>query len=120
MVNSFYCRGVIQAILTTFEATSELLFAMNRPPSSPMETDSKTGMEEKDTDCSWIYGPLSSYGAAMDHLGTSSFILSSSTRQLLEQPIFSGTVRFPQDTERFMKLLRYKVLKVLPIWPPFR
>ncbi|KAF7064261.1 hypothetical protein CFC21_070622 [Triticum aestivum] len=117
MVNSFYCRGVIQAILTTFEATSELLFAMNRPPSSPMETDSKTGKEEKDADCSWIYGPLSSYGAAMDHLVTSSFILSSSTRQLLEQPIFSGTVRFPQDAEKFMKLLQSKVLKtVLPIW----
>ncbi|XP_051186843.1 E3 ubiquitin-protein ligase UPL1 isoform X2 [Lolium perenne] len=117
MVNSFYCRGVIQAILTTFEATSELLFAMNRPPSSPMETDSKGGKEEKDADCSWIYGPLSSYGAIMDHLVTSSFILSSSTRQLLEQPIFSGSVRFPQDAERFMKLLQSKVLKtVLPIW----
>lgn len=117
MVNSFYCRGVIQAILTTFEATSELLFTMNRPPSSPMETDNKTGKEEKDTDCSWIYGPLSSYGAIMDHLVTSSFILSSSTRQLLEQPIFSGSVKFPQDAERFMKLLQSKVLKtVLPIW----
>nr|CAB3461993.1 unnamed protein product [Digitaria exilis] len=114
MVNSFFCRGVIQAILTTFQATSELLFTMSRPPSSPMETDSKTG---KETDSSWIYGPLSSYGAVMDHLVTSSFILSSSTRQLLEQPIFNGSIRFPQDAERFMKLLQSKVLKtVLPIW----
>ncbi|KAJ1257365.1 hypothetical protein BS78_K086400 [Paspalum vaginatum] len=114
MVNSFYCRGVIQAILTTFQATSELLFTMNRLPSSPMETDSNTG---KETDSSWIYGPLSSYGAIMDHLVTSSFILSSSTRQLLEQPIFDGSVRFPQDAEKFMKLLQSKVLKtVLPIW----
>ncbi|ONM32412.1 E3 ubiquitin-protein ligase UPL1 [Zea mays] len=117
MVNSFYCCGVIQAILTTFQATSELLFTMSRPPSSPMETDSKTGKDGKDMNSSWIYGPLISYGAIMDHLVTSSFILSSSTRQLLEQPIFNGSVRFPQDAERFMKLLQSKVLKtVLPIW----
>lgn len=117
MVNSFYCRGVIQAILTTFQATSELLFTMSRPPSSPMDTDSKTRKDGKETDSSWIYGPLSSYGAVMDHLVTASFILSSSTRQLLEQPIFNGSVRFPQDAERFMKLLQSKVLKtVLPIW----
>ncbi|AQK40054.1 E3 ubiquitin-protein ligase UPL1 [Zea mays] len=117
MVNSFYCRGVIQAILTTFQATSELLFTMSRPPSSPMETDSKTGKDGKEMDSSWIYGPLTSYGAIMDHLVTSSFILSSSTRQLLEQPIFNGSVRFPQDAETFMKLLQSKVLKtVLPIW----
>nr|CAB3465798.1 unnamed protein product [Digitaria exilis] len=105
------------AILNTFQATSELLFTMSRPPSSPMETDSKTGKDGKETDSSWIYGPLSSYGAVMDHLVTSSFILSSSTRQLLEQPIFNGSIRFPQDAERFMKLLQSKVLKtVLPIW----
>ncbi|RLN00081.1 E3 ubiquitin-protein ligase UPL1-like isoform X2 [Panicum miliaceum] len=117
MVNSFYCSGVIQAILTTFQATSELLFTMSRPPSSPMDTDSKTGKDGKETDSSWIYGPLSSYGVVMDHLVTSSFILSSSTRQLLEQPIFNGSVRCPQDAERFMKLLQSKVLKtVLPIW----
>ncbi|TVU50517.1 hypothetical protein EJB05_01890 [Eragrostis curvula] len=117
MVNSFYCRGVIQAILTTFQATSELLFTMNRPPSSPMETDSKIGKEGSEADSAWIYGPLSSYGAIMDHLVTSSFILSSSSRQLLEQPIFNGAVRFPQDAERFMKLLQSMVLKtVLPIW----
>ncbi|GJN12872.1 hypothetical protein PR202_ga31191 [Eleusine coracana subsp. coracana] len=117
MVNSFYCRGVIQAILTTFQATSELLFTMNRPPSSPMETDGKTGKEGNEADSAWIYGPLSCYGAVLDHLVTSSFILSSSTRQLLEQPIFNVAVRFPQDAERFMKLLQSMVLKtVLPIW----
>ncbi|KAG8048577.1 hypothetical protein GUJ93_ZPchr0009g267 [Zizania palustris] len=117
MLNSFYCRGVIQSILTTFEATSELLFAINQPPSLLMETDSKTVKEDKETDSSWIYGPLSSYGAILDHLVTSSFILSSSTRQLLEQPIFSASIRFPQDAEKFMKLLQSKVLKtVLPIW----
>ncbi|KAG8093312.1 hypothetical protein GUJ93_ZPchr0012g20493 [Zizania palustris] len=117
MLNSFYCHGAIQAILTTFEATSELLFAINRPLSSLMETDSKTVKEDKDTDSSWIYGPLSSYGTILDHLVTSSFILSSSTRQLLEQPIFSGSNRFPQDGEKFMKLLQSKVLKtILPIW----
>ncbi|RLN30647.1 E3 ubiquitin-protein ligase UPL1 -like protein [Panicum miliaceum] len=92
MVNSFYCRGVIQAILTTFQATSELLFTMSRPPSSPMDTDSKTGKDGKETDSSWIYGPSPAMGQLW-------------------------TILFPQDAERFMKLLQSKVLKtVLPIW----
>nr|XP_010929754.2 LOW QUALITY PROTEIN: E3 ubiquitin-protein ligase UPL2-like [Elaeis guineensis] len=118
MLNCFYGRGVIHAILTTFEATSQLLFAVNRVPASPMETDDKSLKEEKeDMDKSWIYGPLASYGTLMDHLVTSSFILSFSTKQLLEQPIANGNVPFPQDAAAFVKVLQSKVLKsVLPIW----
>ncbi|XP_026661935.2 E3 ubiquitin-protein ligase UPL2-like isoform X2 [Phoenix dactylifera] len=118
MLNCFYGRGVIHAILTTFEATSQLLFAVNRVPASPMETDDKSLKEEKgDVDNSWLYGPLANYGTLMDHLVTSSFILSSSTKQLLEQPIANGDVPFPQDAEAFVKVLQLKVLKtVLPIW----
>ncbi|XP_019701852.1 E3 ubiquitin-protein ligase UPL2 [Elaeis guineensis] len=118
ILNCFYGRGVIHAILTTFEATSQLLFAVNRVPASPMETDDKNPKEEKeDTENSWIYGPLASYTTLMDHLVTSSFILYSSARQLLEQPIANGDVPFPQDAEAFVKLLQSKVLKaILPIW----
>ncbi|XP_073006653.1 E3 ubiquitin-protein ligase UPL2-like [Typha latifolia] len=118
MLKCFYGRGVIQAILTTFEATSQLLFAVNLVPASPMETDERSCKEEKEeTDYSWIYGPLASYGTLMDHLVTSSFILSSSTKQLLEQPIANSTVPFPQDAEAFVKLLQSKILKaILPIW----
>ncbi|WOL02486.1 E3 ubiquitin-protein ligase [Canna indica] len=118
MLKCFFAHGVIQAVLTTFEATSQLLFTVNRVPASPMDMDDKCHKEEKEeSDNSWIYGPLASYGTLLDHLATSSFILSSSTKQLLEQPISNGIISFPQDAESFVKLLQSKVLKaVLPIW----
>jgi E3 ubiquitin-protein ligase HUWE1 len=119
ILNCFYSRGVIQLILSTFEATSQLPFTVpNRLPASPMETeDSKGSSEKEDSENMWIYGPLASYGVVLDHLVTSSFILSNSTRQLLEQPIGTGSIQFPQDAETFVKTLQSKVLKVvLPIW----
>ncbi|XP_058080803.1 E3 ubiquitin-protein ligase UPL2-like isoform X2 [Magnolia sinica] len=119
LLNCFYGHGVVQAILTTFEATSQLLFAVNRVPASPMETDEGSSKEDNkdETDHSWIYGPLASYGTLMDHLVTSSFILSPLTKNLLAQPITNGNVRFPRDAETFVKVLQSKVLKaVIPIW----
>jgi E3 ubiquitin-protein ligase HUWE1 len=119
ILNCFYSQGIIQLILSTFEATSQLLFTVtNRLPASPMETeDSKGSSEKEDSENMWMYGPLTSYGSVLDHLVTSSFILSNSMRQLLEQPIGTGSIQFPQDAEAFVKMLQSKVLKVvLPIW----
>ncbi|CAA6653418.1 unnamed protein product [Spirodela intermedia] len=119
MVNCFYGSGVVQAILTTFEATSQLLSAVNRAPASPMETDADSvrQVENEETDRSWIYGPLASYGTLMDHLVTSPFIISSTTKQLLEQPLTSVNIPFPRDAETFVKVLQSKVLNaVLPVW----
>lgn len=119
IVNCLYGSGVIQSVLTTFEATSQLLFAVNRVPASPMETDD--GMckqdEKEETDSAWIYGPLASYGKLMDHLVTSSYILSPFTKNLLTQPLVNGNVRFPQDAGTFVKFLQSMVLKgILPVW----
>ncbi|KAK4359158.1 hypothetical protein RND71_021387 [Anisodus tanguticus] len=119
ILNCLYGRGVIQSVLTTFEATSQLLFAVNRAPTSPMETDEtyskKDGVE--DADRSWIYGPLGSYGKLMDHLVTSSLILSPFTKHLLTQPLISGDIPFPRDEETFVKVLQSMVLKtLLPVW----
>ncbi|CAH8320273.1 unnamed protein product [Eruca vesicaria subsp. sativa] len=119
MINLFYGRGVIQTVLTTFDATSQLLFAVNRNHSSLMETDDVKGKqdEKEDTDHAWIYGPLASYGKLMDHLVTSSFILSPFTKHLLVQPVENGNNPFPQDAETFVKILQSIVLKaVLPVW----
>ncbi|KAK1269592.1 E3 ubiquitin-protein ligase UPL2 [Acorus gramineus] len=120
LLNCFYVHGVIQAILTTFEATSQLLFALNRPPASPMEMDDPILKDDakEETDYGWIYGPLVSYGTLMDRLVTSSFIISSSSRNLLVQPMMSGgSVTAPRNPETFVKVLQSKVLKaVLPIW----
>ncbi|XVF64921.1 hypothetical protein PTKIN_Ptkin09bG0205300 [Pterospermum kingtungense] len=119
VLNCLYGRGVVQSVLTTFEATSQLLFAVNRAPASPMDTDDGNIKpdEKEDGDHAWIYGPLASYGKLMDHLVTSSFILSPFTRHLLEQPLVSGDVPFPREAETFVKVLQSMVLKaVLPVW----
>ncbi|KAG5064002.1 hypothetical protein JHK85_005185 [Glycine max] len=119
MLNCLYGRGVIEIVLTTFEATSQLLFTVNRAPASPMDTDDANAKQDdkEDTDNSWIYGSLASYGKLMDHLVTSSFILSSFTKHLLAQPLTNGDTPFPRDAETFVKVLQSRVLKtVLPVW----
>ena len=119
VVNCFYGSGVIQAVLTTFEATSQLLSAVNRAPASPMDTDAENvaSVENEETDHSWLFGPLTSYGTLLDHLVTSQFVISSSTKPLLEQPLTSVNVPFPQDAETLVKVLQSKVLNVvLPVW----
>ncbi|KDP41504.1 hypothetical protein JCGZ_15911 [Jatropha curcas] len=119
LLNCLYGHGVVQSVLTTFEATSQLLFAVNRAPASPMETDDGNVKQDikEDADHSWIYGPLASYGKLMDHLATSSFILSPFTKHLLAQPLANGVSPFPRDAEMFVKVLQSMLLKaVLPVW----
>ncbi|XP_044475509.1 E3 ubiquitin-protein ligase UPL2-like isoform X2 [Mangifera indica] len=118
LLNCLYGHGVVQSVLMTFEATSQLLFALNRAGTSPMETDDgNVKQDEKNADHPWIYGPLASYGKLMDHIVTSSFILSPFTRYLLSQPLISGDMPFPRDAETFVKVLQSMVLKaVLPVW----
>ncbi|TQD93583.1 hypothetical protein C1H46_020791 [Malus baccata] len=118
LLNCLYGHGVIQSVLKTFVATSELLFTV-RAPASPMETDDGNSKqdEREDIDHSWIYGPLASYGKLMDHLVTSSFILSPFTKHLLAQPLANGNIPFPRDAETFVKVLQSMVLKaILPLW----
>ncbi|KAL8096331.1 hypothetical protein AgCh_037334 [Apium graveolens] len=119
LLNALYGRGVIQSVLTTFEATSQLLFAVNRTPASPMDTDEGIPKQEDldETDHSWIHGSLASYGKLMDHLVTSSFILVPFTKHLLTQPLVDGDIPFPRDAETFVKVLQSTTLKVvLPVW----
>ncbi|XP_021743761.1 E3 ubiquitin-protein ligase UPL2-like [Chenopodium quinoa] len=116
LLNCLYGQGVIQSVLTTFEATSKLLFTV---PASPMETDDGNLKHEKKEESahSWLYGPLASYGKLMDHLVTSSYILSPFTKHLLVQPLSNGNIPFPRDAETFVKVLQSMVLKaVLPVW----
>ncbi|KAI3685801.1 hypothetical protein L6452_35059 [Arctium lappa] len=118
LLNCLYGRGVLQSVLTTFEATSELLFTVNRTPASPMETDEGAPKHDsEETVRSWIDGPLASYGKLMDHLVTSSFILSPFTKHFLTQPLVTGDIAFPRDAEVFVKVLQSMILKaVLPVW----
>ncbi|KAL8490394.1 hypothetical protein ACS0TY_025562 [Phlomoides rotata] len=116
ILNCLYGRGVIQTVLTTFEATSQLPFAINRAPASPMETD-EGRQNEEEADHSLNFGPSASYGKLMDHLVTSSYILSPFNKHLLTQPLVPGDIVFPRDAETFVKILQSMVLKVvLPVW----
>ncbi|KAL6511581.1 hypothetical protein OROGR_021178 [Orobanche gracilis] len=117
ILNCLYGRGVIHTILTTFEATSQLPFAISREPASPMEIDEGRQNQVEEANRLWIYGPSASYGKLMDHLVTSSFILSPPNKHLLAQPLIHGDIPFPRDAETFVKILQSMVLKaVLPVW----
>ncbi|KAE8669140.1 hypothetical protein F3Y22_tig00112254pilonHSYRG00083 [Hibiscus syriacus] len=119
ILNCLYGCGVVQSVLTTFEATSQFLFEVNRAPASPMDMDDGNVKqdEKEDGDHAWIYGALASCGKLMAHLVASSFILSPFTKHLLVQPLGSGDVPFPRDAETFVKVLQSMVLKaVLPVW----
>ncbi|CAL0307794.1 unnamed protein product [Lupinus luteus] len=119
LLNYLYGRGVIQSVLTTFEATSQLLFAVNHAPASPVDTDDTNEKQDgkEDINNSWIYCSLASYGKLMDHLVTSSFILSSFTNHLLIEPLTNGDIPLPRDAETIVKVLQSTVLKnVLPVW----
>ncbi|KAE9587087.1 putative aminoacyltransferase, E1 ubiquitin-activating enzyme [Lupinus albus] len=118
LLNCLYGHGVVQSVLTAFEASCQFLFPFNWIPASPMETDDGNAKHdsEEDADHSWINASLAHYGKFMDHLVTSSFILSPLTKHLLAQPLTSS-IPFPRDAEIFMKVLQSKVLKaVLPVW----
>nr|KYP72309.1 E3 ubiquitin-protein ligase UPL1 [Cajanus cajan] len=49
LLNCLYGRGVIETVLTTFDATSQLLFTVNRAPASPMDTDDANPLTNGDT-----------------------------------------------------------------------
>ncbi|KAI3685937.1 hypothetical protein L1987_79606 [Smallanthus sonchifolius] len=120
LLNCLYGRGVIQSVLTTFEATSELLFTVNKTPASPMETDEGV-LKQTDTEetvHSWINDSLANYGKLMDHLVTSSFILSSSAKDLLTLPLENGgNIPLPRDPKVFVRVLQTMILKtMLPLW----
>ncbi|KAL1540220.1 HECT-type E3 ubiquitin transferase [Salvia divinorum] len=117
ILNCLYGRGVIRTVLTTFEATSQLPFAISRAPASPMETDEGRQNDVEKADQLWTYGPSASYGKLLDHLVTSSYILSPFNKHLLTQPLVPGDIPFPRDAETFVKVLQSMVLKaVLPVW----
>lgn len=113
LLNSFYGHGVIKLILTTFEATSQLLWTVLQTPVL-METD---GANNDESDKTWIFGTLVIYAGLMDHLATPSCIFGSSSSHFLVQPVPNGSISLPKDSGNFAKVLQSQVLKVVrPVW----
>ncbi|KAH7660208.1 E3 ubiquitin-protein ligase HUWE1 protein [Dioscorea alata] len=124
LVNSFYVNGTFKELLTTFEATSQLLW--NLPCSLPSSgTDQgKANDENKLSHSLWLLVTLQSYCQLLECFVNSSLLLSPtspSQGQLLVQPAATGLsiglFSVPKEPEMFVRMLQSQVLNViLTVW----
>ncbi|XP_009793112.1 E3 ubiquitin-protein ligase UPL1 [Nicotiana sylvestris] len=124
MINNFYAQGTFKELLTTFEATSQLLWTLPYSvPTSGMVPEN-SGEENKLSHCSWLLDTLQSYCRLLEYFVNSTLLLSptsTSQAQLLVQPVAVGLsiglFPVPRDPEVFVRMLQSQVLDViLPIW----
>ncbi|KAL9235242.1 hypothetical protein vseg_010019 [Gypsophila vaccaria] len=128
MVNNFYVSGAFKELLTTFEATSQLLWSL--PLSIPMSTSDidKADKGDKLDNSSWLLDTLQCYCRLLEYFVNSSLLLSPNSpsqaqlqSQLLVQPVAVGLsiglFPVPRDPEVFVRILQSQVLDViLPVW----
>lgn len=123
MVNYFYVHGTFKELLTTFEATSQLLWTLFSIPTLGLDHE-KAGEGSKLSHSSWLLDTLQSYCRALDNFVNSALLLSptsASQAQLLVQPVAVGLsiglFPIPRDPEAFVRMLQSQVLDVvLPVW----
>ncbi|KAL6600606.1 hypothetical protein ACP70R_045406 [Stipagrostis hirtigluma subsp. patula] len=122
LVNSFYVNGTFKEVLTTFEATSQLLWTV--PFSTPAAgADHGSSIGDKVSHNSWLLDTLKSYCKLLEYYVNSTFLLapSSSHNQLLVQPIVTelsiNLFPVPSEPESFVRMLQSQVLEaILPVW----
>ncbi|KAK9673731.1 hypothetical protein RND81_12G185600 [Saponaria officinalis] len=128
MVNNFYVNGAFKELLTTFEATSQLLWSL--PHSMPMSTTDidKADKGNKLEHSSWLLETLQCYCRLLEYFVNSAFLLSPNSpsqaqlqAQLLVQPVAVGLsiglFPVPREPEVFVRMLQSQVLDViLPVW----
>lgn len=124
LVNHFYVSGALKELLTTFEATSQLLWSL--PHSIPMSsTDLGQGGDRRKVEhSSWLLDTLQCYCRLLEYFVNSSLLLSPTSpnqAQLLVQPVAVGLsiglFPVPRDPEVFVRMLQSQVLDVvLPVW----
>ncbi|KAF9587900.1 hypothetical protein IFM89_006154 [Coptis chinensis] len=124
LVNNFYVHGTFKELLTTFEATSQLLWTLPYSVTSSGFDQDKTGEGNKLSPSLWLHDTLQSYCRMLEYFVNSTLLLSpssSSQAQLLVQPAAAGLsiglFPVPRDPEVFVRMLQSQVLDVvLPIW----
>ncbi|KAJ8754891.1 hypothetical protein K2173_015403 [Erythroxylum novogranatense] len=124
MVNNFYVQGTFKELLTTFEATSQLLWTLPYPFPSHGVDHEKTSEGPKLSHSSWLLDTLQSYCRVLEYFVNSSLLLSptsASQAQLLVQPVAVGLsiglFPIPRDPEVFVRMLQSQVLDViLTVW----
>ncbi|KAL1366395.1 hypothetical protein HN51_014224 [Arachis hypogaea] len=125
MVNNFYVHETFKELLTTFEATSQLLWTLPCPfPSSDTDMEKK-GEGTKLSHNTWLLDTLQSYCRLLEYFVNSSLLLSptsaSQAELLVLQPVTQnlsiGLFPVPRDPEAFVRMLQSQVLDViLPVW----
>ncbi|CAL5213878.1 unnamed protein product [Lathyrus oleraceus] len=124
MVNNFYVHGTFKELLTTYEATSQLLWTLPYSyPSSDIDLGKK-GEGVKLSHNTWLLYTLQNYCRLLEYFVNSSMLLSptsASQAELLVQPVAVGLsiglFPVPRDPEVFVRMLQSQVLDViLPVW----
>ncbi|XP_077221899.1 LOW protein: E3 ubiquitin ligase-like protein isoform X2 [Tasmannia lanceolata] len=124
LVNNFYVHGTFKELLTTFEATSQLLWTLPYSIPTPGSDQIKAVEGNKLSHNSWLLDTLQSYCRIMEYFVNSTLLLSptsASQAQLLVQPVAAGLsiglFHVPRDPEVFVRMLQSQVLDViLPVW----
>ncbi|XP_047975349.1 E3 ubiquitin-protein ligase UPL1 isoform X2 [Salvia hispanica] len=124
MINKFYVHGTFKELLTTFDATSQLLWNVPYAISTSAAEHEKSGDGSKLSQSSWLLDTLQSYCRELEYFVNSGLLLSStsaSQAQLLVQPVAVGLsiglFPVPRDPEAFVRMLQSQVLDViLPVW----
>ncbi|KAK2437714.1 E3 ubiquitin-protein ligase UPL1 [Trifolium repens] len=113
MVNNFYVHGTFKELLTTYEATSQLLWTLPcSTPSSDIDLGKK-GEGAKLSHNIWLLYTLQSYCRLLEYFVNSSLLLSptsASQSELLVQPVAVGLsiglFPVPRDPEVFVRMLQ--------------
>jgi hypothetical protein len=123
LVNNLCGHGAIKELLRTFAATSELLWTLPQSSGgSPMETENgkleEEKSEEKSEANSWLLDTLRNYARLMEHLVTSSLLLTPPLMaSMLVQPVAGVSETVAKDPETYVRNLQAQVLEViLPVW----
>ncbi|KAL8462223.1 hypothetical protein ACS0TY_033325 [Phlomoides rotata] len=122
MINKFYVHGTFKELLTTFEATSQLLWTVPCAISTSSTDHEKSGEGSKLSHSSWLLDTLQSHCRELEYFVNSGLLLSSASQsQLLVQPVAVGLsiglFPLPRDPEAFVRMLQSQVLDViLPVW----
>ncbi|PPD95047.1 hypothetical protein GOBAR_DD07921 [Gossypium barbadense] len=111
-------------LLTTFEATSQLLWTLPYSIPTPAIEHEKAGDANKVSHGTWLLDTLQCYCRVLEYFVNSTSLLfgnSTSQTQLLVQPVAAGLsiglFPVPRDPETFVRMLQSQVLDViLLIW----
>ncbi|KAF8750432.1 hypothetical protein HU200_012382 [Digitaria exilis] len=118
LVNSFYVNGTFKEVLTTFEATSQLLWTL--PFAVPSAGTNQGSSISEVSHNSWLLDTLQSYCKLLGYYVNSTILLSPSTSHnllLVATELSINLYPVPSEPESFVRMLQSQVLDaVLPVW----